>query len=535
MGHSACPRPLDVVRRNVEHRQSEDLAVSKPVIDRRGTLIVVSNRLPYNIPETDTGQPPKRNVGGLVNALEPALSETKGCWVGWDGITLKSKEAVAASLAHPRKMHTESGVELCGVPLSDTEMARYYHSLSNRALWPLFHNLICKTAYNNDDWSYYEQVNRRFAETTLARTEPGDRIWVHDYHLMLVPTMLREMGFEGRIDYFLHIPFPALEMFFSLPWREKLVEGLLGADAVAFHVQNYRDNFTRVVDRLLDVRTSAPNELNEVAIEHLSRTTLATVAPIGIDVEDFERIAELESVAKKVQKLRRAHAGRKLIFGADRLDYTKGIIERLLAFERFLSLHPERAGTFDMLQVVVPSRSQVQEYRISKEEIDRHVGRINGAYGREGWAPIHYEYRALDREDLVVRYRAADVALITPLRDGMNLVAPEFVASRTDNDGVLVLSEFAGVAERLTAALCINPYDLDGTADAIARALDMPLAERQDRIIKLRRLVDENSVSEWAEQCLGIGYGYKRSKIGRLGLRERPHGEVTVGPATGQR
>jgi len=485
--------------------------VSQAEIDRRATLIIVSNRLPYNLPAEPSAELPKRNVGGLVNAIEPVLADSNGSWVGWDGYTLDSDDDVERSLANPRRFRTETGVDLWGVPLSKAELEHYYFGLSNRALWPLYHNLLETAVFSQADWEAYRFINRRFAETAFARAEKGDRIWIHDYHLTLVPQYLRDLGFDGRIDFFLHIPFPALEILRAFPWREEMISGLLGADAIAFHIDAYRDNFSRAVESVTGVVSSEPDEMNETLIAHNTRGTLATVSPIGIDVEGYEGVSRLPGVEAGVEQVQRRYAGLPLIFSADRLDYTKGIINRMLAVERLLERHPERAGTFSLLQVVVPSRAGVEEYRDLKAEIDGHVGRINGAWNRGGWLPIHYEYRAMEREELVTHYRAASIALITPLRDGMNLVAPEFVASRTDGDGVLILSEFAGVAEHLKPALLLNPYNLDGSSETIRTALDMAPEERRQRMSSMRTIVQQNPVSTWAENCLGMGYGHRRT------------------------
>jgi trehalose 6-phosphate synthase/phosphatase len=478
----------------------------------QGALIVISNRLPYDLPKVGSKGRPKRNVGGLVNALEPVLAAGDGSWIGWDGHSVHSTSELSAELTHPPHFRTETGVDLYGVPLSDREMARYYHGLSNRTLWPLLHSLLDKTVYNTEDYASYVRVNRRFAEVTLAHAAENDRVWVHDYHLMLVPAYLREMGFRGRIDFFLHIPFPAPEIFRALPWREDLIGGLLASDTVAFHVGSYRDNFARVVEGLYEGRIKVSRQGDDVLLRHEAGTTLVGAAPIGIDVDQFERLSNSKRVQTKAQSLIRAQKGPEIVFGADRLDYTKGIKERLLGVERLLERHPDRAGSFIMLQVLVPSRHQVEEYRVMKQEIDQTVGRINGEHGKPGWVPIHYQYRALNREDLVAHYRAASVALITPLRDGMNLVAPEFVASRTDDDGVLILSEFAGVAEQFPEALLVNPYDLDGCADAIVSALDMPPVERAARMQGLRQRIRENTVQDWAKHCLSMGDSPKRRR-----------------------
>ncbi|MDX1388335.1 MAG: trehalose-6-phosphate synthase [Acidobacteriota bacterium] len=484
-------------------------------------LIVLSNRLPYDIPREPDGPPPKRNVGGLVSALEPVLAERGGSWIGWDGIALPSAAAVSNVVSKPRTLRTETGFDLYGVPLSEREIGRYYHGFSNRALWPLFHDLLPTAVFLPDDYSAYVRVNHRFAETTLARVGRDDRIWVHDYHLILVPSYLRELGFRERIDFFLHIPFPAPAIFRSLPWREPLLRGFLAADTIAFHTDTYRDNFVSVAESLLGARAIPVGE-DEFVLEHRRGHTVVSVAPIGVDVDGFEGIAGTAKVTTRIDKIRAAHGGRKILFSADRLDYTKGIKERFLAVEKLLENHPERAGTFILLQIVVPSRHQVEEYRALKREIDEEVGRINGKFGTEGWAPITYRYRALDRDELVAHYRAASVALVTPLKDGLNLVAPEFVASRIENDGVLILSEFAGVAEHLPGALLVNPYDYEESAGAILAALDMHEEERHARMGALRRHVSANPVSAWADRCLKMKLASETPGLSALAGGPRP-------------
>jgi trehalose 6-phosphate synthase len=469
----------------------------------RGGLIVVSNRLPYNIPRRSDSRRPKRNVGGLVSAMEPVLEKSGGSWIGWDGVSLPSAGAVASVVASPRTFRTHNGIDLYGVPLSEREVGRYYHGFSNRALWPLFHDLLSIAVFYPEDYSAYVRVNRRFAETTLARAGKNDRIWVHDYHLMLVPVFLREMGFRGRIDFFLHIPFPAPEIFRALPSRDTLMRGLLAADTAVFHTRSYRENFVGAAESIVGARLTRIQE-DECVLEHSEGCTVAGVGPIGVDVNEFERIADSKETAAKVEKLRAYHAGRAVMFSADRLDYTKGIVERLHAVERMLVRRPSLAGKFELVQIVVPSRHQVEEYRELKRLIDEEAGRINSQYGLEEWAPIRYRYRALDREDLIAHYRLATVALVTPLKDGMNLVAPEFVVSRTDGDGVLVLSEFAGVAEHLDGAVLVNPYDVDRCAEAIVSALTMSVEERRRRMADLRRQVRANPVSVWADRCLNL-------------------------------
>jgi trehalose 6-phosphate synthase len=441
----------------------------------------------------------------LVNALEPVLAHRGGSWIGWDGISLPSAGAVAAQVANPRRVRTDDGIDLYGVPLSEREVSRYYHGFSNRALWPLFHDRLPTSVFQPEDFAAYARVNRRFAETVVAQAEPHDRVWVHDYHLLMVPGLMRELGYRGRVDFFLHIPFPPPEIFRALPWRAELLKGLLAADTLAFHVGGYRDNFVRVAESLVGARPRPAANGDEIVLEHAGGESVVAAVPIGVDVGEFERVAELPSVAARVKRIKAAHGTRKIIFAADRLDYTKGIFRRFRTLDKYLARRPEAVGTIDMVQIVVPSRHQVEEYRALKRAIDEEAGRINAQYGLEYWIPIRYFYRALDREDLVAHYRAAAVAMVTPLKDGMNLVAPEFVASRTDGDGVLLVSELAGIAERLPGSILVNPYDDVGVAAALDQALYMEEPARRKRMATLRRHVRANPVSRWAEGCLGLG------------------------------
>jgi alpha,alpha-trehalose-phosphate synthase [UDP-forming] len=470
------------------------------------TLVVVSNRLPYDIGRA--GSSPRRNVGGLVNALEPVFDRRGGVWIGWDGVSLPTARAVTEHLAHPHTVRLPSGRELCGVPLSDREVSRYYNGLCNRALWPLLHDFPDKGTFVADDWDAYVEINRRFAAIAAARAPRNGRIWVHDYQLTLVPRFLRELGFVGRIDFFLHTPFPPTEIFRALPWRSEVLAGLLAADAVVFHTARYRDNFVDAACVLGAASGADLRESGRIELAHPlnpAGRTCAAAEPIGIDVESFTHLAASRVTQARARRIRAAYADRTIVFGAERLDYTKGVLERLLAVERLLRLHPERAGSFVLMQVVVPSRHVVEEYRLMKRDIDREVGRINGEFGLDGWQPVHYRYRALDRAELVAHYLAASVALVTPLRDGMNLVAAEFAASRIDGDGVLVLSEFAGIADLVDGALLVNPNDIEGLAGVLHRALVMPRAERSERMSRVRSTVLANPASAWAERCLSVG------------------------------
>ena len=468
---------------------------------RSSSLVAVSNRLPYNLPRRSGGRPPTRNVGGLVSALEPILVRRGGCWIGWGGRAYSTASEVTEQLSRLQPYQTPSGVPLHAVPLSERDVSRYYHGFSNRALWPLFHGFPGKAVFKADDFEVYQHVNRRFAEVTRWRTADGGGVWVHDFHLMLLPRYLREAGFPGRIDFFLHIPFPPPEIFRVLPWRDELMDGLLAADRIGFHIDLYRDNFIAAARQICGA--TARRQERAVVLRRDGHEATVFAAPIGVDVESFERIAGLPEVQMRARRLREAHRGRRILLSTDRLDYTKGIRERLATIDSFLDTHPEHVGRVVFVQIVVPSRNRVEEYRVMKRAIDEDVGRINGRHARDGWAPIHYRYLALEREDLIAHYLAADVALVTPLRDGLNLVAAEYAASRVDDDGVLILSEFAGLAENAPGAIRVNPYDRNGCVRAVSLALGMTREERRRRMVRLREQVRANPVSEWAEACVG--------------------------------
>jgi trehalose-6-phosphate synthase len=373
--------------------------------------------------------------------------------------------------------------------------------LCDRALWPLLHGFLDKVRFEPADWRAYVEVNRRFARIAAAAGAPGGRIWIHDFQLALVPGALRQAGHAGRVDLFLHAPIPPLDLFRAFPWRDPLLRGVLAADTVG--VQGVRDR-----DHLVDAATLVGGRAREVAggieVTIGDRACFVHASPVAIDVTAFEDASRDADVRAESARLRRAHRGRPILLAADRLDYTKGILERFRAVEALLERDAAAAGSFDLVQVVVPSRNQVQEYRELRSRLDREVGRINGEWARDGWVPIHYRFRGLERGELVAGYLAAAAAIVTPLRDGMNLVAPEFVASRTDEDGVLVLSEFAGAAGELDAALSVNPWDVEGYAAALAQALAMPAPERRRRMVRLRERVRARGVDDWARSCLDL-------------------------------
>lgn len=455
-----------------------------------GRLIIVSNRLPVTM-TLDGGHPTiKRSVGGLATGLAGPHRRSGGVWVGWPGPFPETDEAT-------RMVAMRQLAELRTVPvgLSPEEIEVFYEEISNAVLWPLCHDRIDRLPLRIEGWDVYERVNARFAEAAAEQYRPGDTVWVHDYQLLRVPALLRRLRPEAKIGFFLHVPFPNPEIFFTLAVRKWLVEGMLGADLIGFHTRRYRGHFTAVLRRLFGI------EMDEhERVRHDGHTTRLGVFPMGVDAADFATRAAARNVSAEVLALK--HPSQRLLVGVDRLDYSKGIPRRLLAFERLLMDHPEWREHVRLVQVAVPSRGRVGAYRRFRTEVEALVGRINGEFATHAWTPIQYIYRSVPAPVLLALYRTADLMLVTPVRDGMNLVAKEFVATRTDEGGVLVLSEFAGAADELCDALIVNPYDVDGTAQALHYALTMDGAERRRRMVRLREQVLQNDVHQWVARFL---------------------------------
>ncbi len=464
--------------------------------DRR--LIVVSNRLPIVVSQEEDGWRLNAGAGGLVTALAPVLKRHRGMWIGWPGC---GEEAPIDDLL--AELAQEQGYSLGTVPLTQEEVAEYYEGFSNMTLWPLFHDLLGHCQFNADHWATYAEVNRRFAEVTAGLVEKKDLIWVQDYQLILMGKRLRELQVENPLAFFLHIPFPSPDLFRRLPWRQQILKGLLSYDLVGFQTLRDRRNFVHCVREMIPGVTTDVRR-RTTALRTRDRTIKVGHFPISIDFSEFNNLAKSKEVADAAWYLHEKLSGRQLVLGIDRLDYTKGVPERFLAFERLLENYPELRGNISLLQVVVPSRTQVPEYQKLKDELDQISGRINARFGEPGWGPIHYVFRSLDRVQLLAHYRASEIALVTPLRDGMNLVAKEYCASSVDNNGVLILSEFAGAAEQLgKGALLVNPYDTEGTAEAIYRAFTMATEERQRRMRLLRASVQQNNVHRWVQYFVG--------------------------------
>jgi trehalose 6-phosphate synthase/phosphatase len=453
-------------------------------------LLIVSNRLPLTARVEQGAVALMRSAGGLATALRGPHEKLDSLWIGWPGDVSRMSD-------EQRRRVDEELAEARTVPvhLSAQQIARYYDGFSNGVLWPLFHYLVDKVQLDaRRDFQVYTEVNELFANKVLEQYRDGDSIWVHDYQLALVPQMLRERIPNARIGFFLHIPFPSSEVFRVLPWREQLLRGLLGADLLGFHTASFRHNFAYSAARVLGV------EPDFDVVQHEGRAVRLGVYPISIDVDEFEQLASSETVRAESERIR--SDPRALILGVDRFDYTKGIPRRLLGFERLLERSGEHRKRLRFVQIAVPTREKIDAYAELRRTTNELVGRINGQYGGVAGVPIHFLHRAIQREKLVSLYRAADVMLVTPLRDGMNLVAKEFVASRVDDDGVLVLSEFAGAADELTQALLVNPYDLDAIASSIQHALAMSPRERRARMRGMRSHVRAHDVHAWARSFL---------------------------------
>ncbi len=485
---------------------------------RRSRLVAVSNRLPVVLERDEEGGWRTRpGSGGLITAMAPALRNRGGLWIGWPGTDEDAD--LTEVMAQASK---EAGYRLVPVNLSADEVRHFYYGFANETLWPLFHDLPTQTLYDPVGWQAFQSANRRYAETVQARVSPDDFIWVHDYHLMGVARELRSLGAQQRLGFFLHIPFPPLDIFLKLPWRAQILTALLDYDLIGLQTMRDRRNFLSCARSLLPgFRTHGTGSV--LTADLRDRTLRVGTFPIGIEFEEFARPANSPAITARAADLRSDLGGTAVILGVDRLDYTKGIPERLRGFRCALQRYPELRGNLTFVQLAVPSRQGVPKYRALRAEIDRLVGQINGEFTEPGWIPIHYFYRSFDRDELLAYYRAADIALVTPLKDGMNLVAKEYCASQVDNRGVLVLSEFAGAAAQLHRwALMVNPHDSEGLADGIFRAFVMSPKERRRRMSRLRGSIQRNDIFRWVDDFLEAALSRQ--------LADFPHQEDYVPP-----
>ncbi|MBE1500387.1 trehalose 6-phosphate synthase [Amycolatopsis lexingtonensis] len=459
-------------------------------------FVVVANRLPVDLERTTDGE--RRwtaSPGGLVSALEPFLRSRKGAWVGWPGVPDVDVEEF-----------DDDGLVLHPVSLSADEVRDYYEGFSNATLWPLYHDVVERPVFDRVWWNSYVKVNRRFAQASADVAAPGATVWIQDYQLQLVPAMLRELRPDLRIGFFLHIPFPPVELFMQMPWRAAIIRGLTGADLVGFHRPGGAQNFLWLCRQLIGLestRGAVGVRSRPGTMQVGDRTVRVGAFPISIDAAGLDNLARTKGVQERAAQLRRDLGNPKtVILGVDRLDYTKGIDLRLQALHELLHEGRLQPDDVTFVQLATPSRERVEHYQRMRGEIEQMVGRINGEFARVGHPVVHYLHQSVDRTELAAFFSAADVMVVTPLRDGMNLVCKEYVAARHDLGGALVLSEFAGAAAELSSAFLVNPHDLDGVKDALVAAITLDPAEGRRRMRAMRRQVLTHDVDRWARSFL---------------------------------
>jgi trehalose 6-phosphate synthase/phosphatase len=457
-----------------------------------GRVIVVSNRLPLTLKRAGGGWRTERSAGGLATAMQPILKRTHGIWIGWSGDASTGENQGRQDLLDRwRRNHGYIALDL-----PPNVASGFYEGYANQTLWPLFHQFTSKVSFDSEHWRAYSEANLRFRDAILEHLQPNDTVWIHDYQLMLLPQLLREAAPDARIGFFLHIPFPSSAVFRLLPRREQLLRGLLGADYLAFHTHSYLQHFRHCLLRILGM----DSEMDRVDIG--GRFVRLDALPIGIATREFDRLMGDQSTIARTSELRARFEGCQILLAVDRLDYTKGVPDRLRTYRRLLDLFPRLRGKVVLIQVAVPSREQIPHYRELRREVDQLVGRINGEYSSADWTPIVYLRRVIPAQELVALYAAADLAWVTPLRDGLNLVAKEYVACKRGQDGALVLSEFAGAATEMGEAFLVNPLDEERTAEVIEQALSITVEERRNRMAAMYRRVARNDVFVWGERFL---------------------------------
>jgi trehalose 6-phosphate synthase len=451
------------------------------------SFVVVANRLAVDRVPGDDGDEWRTSPGGLVTALEPVLREQDGVWVGWPG----------GGLDDYSPFHAD-GLSLVPVEISPSEIEDYYEGMSNATLWPLYHDVVVKPTFRREWWDTYVRVNQRFADAAVDAAADGATVWVQDYQLQLVPAMLRRQRPDLRIGFFLHIPFPPAELFRQLPWRDEILKGLLGADLVGFQRPGGASNFARLVRSRLGHKTHRDRiELPD------GRAVSARAYPISIDFSQLETLAKSSEVAARAEEIRsELNNPRHVLLGVDRLDYTKGIRQRLRAFGELIVDGRVSVEDAVFVQVASPSRERVGQYQDVRDDIERWVGRINGDLARIGRLPIHYLHSSYSKDEMAALFRAADVMVVTPFADGMNLVAKEYVTCRFQNTGALVLSEFAGASDELKQAFLVNPHDINGLKDTMWAAMQAPRQDLSRRMRAMRKQVREHDIARWAEDFL---------------------------------
>lgn len=461
-------------------------------------ITIVSNRLPVVMHHNADGWQVESGTGGLVQAMNPILERMGGRWIGWPGLCVEDGSGWLEPL---HQVSTQVGFEMNPVILTRAQVDGFYAGFSNSVIWPLFHGFADRCDFDARFYEIYHAVNEKFADVITACANKNDLLWVHDYHLMHVGQWLRMRGRRGPLCFFLHIPFPSPENYTKLPWRKDILQALLAYDLVGLQTERDRNNFVQCIERVLpDVLIHEVHDT--IILETQTRRVQVGVFPISTDFADFSRLAASDEVQQRMLALREQIGPYQVLLGIDRLDYTKGLIERLLAFEQALKQFPELMETVVLFQLVIPSRENVQEYRTLKRELDRLVGRINGRFSTPAWQPIRYLYNTVEPPELCALYRLASAAVVTPLRDGMNLVAKEYCACQVDETGVLILSEFAGAAATMDGAIRVNPYDINELSKEIHTAVTMNKTERTQRMRVLREHIRTHDVFWWAKRFL---------------------------------
>jgi trehalose 6-phosphate synthase len=465
------------------------------------SVVIVSNRLPITVKKEEKGEwhicP---SSGGLVTAMGPVLRNREGKWIGWIGTEQMPEDASLNKILS--ESSEKLGYTLIPINITREEIEKYYYGFSNEILWPLFHDFLSNCNFDPQYVSVYRNVNHKFAQVIAEYSDEEDYIWVQDYLLFLVARELKEIGAQRQTGFFLHTPFPPLDIFMKLPWRFEMLEAILEYDFLGFQTERDKRNFLRCVRHLLKFNATGRGNIKRIVTKK-GEVHVGTF-PISIDFKEFAKSAATAEVTEKARSIRRNHGNRQLILGVDRLDYTKGIPHRLRAFADVLTRYPEMRGKTEFIQIVVPSRENVDTYQALKQEIEALVGEINGLYTEEGWTSVHYMFHPVSRTELLAYYRACEIALITPLKDGMNLVAKEYCASNIDENGVLILSEFAGAAAELhNGALLVNPYHIEHVSRSIYHAFSMEPNEKRKRMKKLRRSIYKNDIFRWVNSFVG--------------------------------
>jgi glucosylglycerol-phosphate synthase len=475
-------------------------------------FVVLSHREPYREVDTDQGRQLRRKTNGVFTTLDAVMRQRRGTWIAWrehePGTTFVPRIQVPGP-DHPEAYHVRR------IALSPEDARSFYYDFTSTAIWPVLFSLLDRARFKLDSWETYVKVNETFAQATIEEAAEGALVWVNDFHLMLVPRMLKEARPDLTVVLFLHTTFPPPDIFGVIPWREELLDGLLHLDLIGFHIPSYALNFANTAERFMDARTVSVTgtDLLEhgpavavsrypLAMEYGDHTISLGAYPIGVDAEFFSRVAKAPETTERAREIRERAGADTLILSAERLDYVKGVLERLECFERYLARHPEEHGKVSFVQIAVPTRTGMEEFKKMRRLAEQAVGRINGRFGTIGWQPVIHFYGSFHREELVSFYVAADVAWVTPLRDGLNLVAKEYVASRENADGVLILSEFAGAAVELEGAVLTNPYSPDDMDHALETALALPPAERARRMRELRTQVLNHDVHAWSQRFL---------------------------------